>query len=495
MIGRGEVRTNNCSNSHAVTTSRPATTAPDRQMTNTRAVTVPDKLDAPSIRFRNRRRRLKQTLWGTALLAALLAPIPHSLGMGGSSLLSELSLGTGMVATSVLVGTVVLPSRLRWLTRTFGIDKVLDMHTFAGLLVTVLVAIHIALVMAANPANIGLLNIITAPNRARAATAATTALAILIALTLLRRRLRQRYELWRWLHVTLATAVLVLTALHIWWLNHLIRDPAVRTWLTFLALGLLGVLSYRWLWRPVLAPGVKYVVREIRPETPIISTLVVEPRAHPYRPGRRTLHFAPGQFAWMRVHPSITAQEHPFTIASSAHTPAHTEFTIRHRGDFTHALRRLRPGDPVWLDGPHGCLSVDLHPSIGLVMIAGGVGITPMISMLRTLAHRHDRRPHRLLVVARTLEELLFRDELDQLTTRLNLHIIELLRQPPPGWTGACGNVTETLLTTLLPDTLRRDQLDYYLCGPPTLVTDVRSLLNRLNVPPAQIHTERFDLL
>jgi 3-phenylpropionate/trans-cinnamate dioxygenase ferredoxin reductase subunit len=429
------------------------------------------------------------------LFAALLVPIPHGLRLGGSSLLSQLSVGTGILATSVVVGAVVLPSRLRWLTRTFGIDGVLGMHSFAGLLAAVLIAAHIALVIAANPANLGLLNLVAAPNRARAATAATVALAVLIGLTVLRRRPRQRYEWWRWMHVALAGTVLVLTALHIWWLNHLIRDRAMGVWLALLALGLLGVLTYRWLWRPIFAADAQHVVREIRSETTTVSTLVLEPRGHPHRPGRRTLEFAPGQFIWLRMRCSITAQDHPFTIASSPHTPTRTELTIRHTGDFTRALRQLRPGDPVWLDGPHGRFSVDLHPSTGLVMIAGGVGITPMISMLRTLAHRRDRRPHRLVVIAGSIDELLFRAELDQLTTRLDLIVVELLRKPPPGWTGASGAVNETLLSTLLPNTVPHDQLDYYLCGPPTLITDVLTVLHRLNVPPTRIHTERFDLI
>ena len=471
--------------------------ASDGQISNTGTTTLPCcTCDAPvPTRFYGIRRLLGRILGAAASFAVLLTPIPRSLRLGDSSLLAELSVGTGMVAISVLVGTVVLASRLRWLTRTIGIEGVLGMHAFAGLLVAVLIAAHIALVLAANPANLGLLNPVDAPNRARAATAATAALVLLIGLTLLRRRPPQRYELWRWVHVALTGSVLVLTALHIWWLNHLVRDRALRGWLALLALGLLGVLAYRWLWRPIFASGIKYVVREIRPETTTVSTLVLEPRAHPHRPGRPALQFAPGQFAWLRVSPSITAQEHPFTIASSPHLPTRTEFTIRHSGDFTRALRRLRPGDAVWLDGPHGNFSVDLHPSTGLIMIAGGVGITPMISMLRILAHRRDRRPHRLVVVARTVDELLFRAELHQLTKRLDLIVVELLRRPPPGWTGACGAVNETLLTTLLPDTVPRDQLDYYLCGPPTLVTNVLTVLDRLNVPLARIHTERFDLI
>jgi len=149
----------------------------------------------------------------------------------------------------------------------------------------------------------------------------------------------------------------------------------------------------------------------------------------------------------------------------------------------------------VWVDGPYGAFSVDLQPATGLVMIAGGVGITPMMSMLRTLAHRGDRRPHRLVVVARNPDELLFRAELRALQERLDLTIVELVREPPTGWTGASGDVDERLLTALLPGEFRRNQLDYYLCGPPALITDVLAVLEGMNVPFPRIHTEQFDLV
>lgn len=447
------------------------------------------------------RRQLERTLWATAFLAvllapALLAPVLHGPGAGdGSSLLSQLSVGMGLLATSLLVCAVVLPSRVRSLTRTLGIDGVLGIHRFVGLAVTLLVGLHIILVVVARPANIALFDVVHAPDRGRAAVGATVALAALVILTGLRRRLRQRYEVWRWVHLALAGSVLVLSALHIWWLNHLVRDTAMRALFIVLAAVALGVLGYRWLWLPIYGPRREYVVRELRPETSTVSTLVLEPRRDGNRRGYRTLAFAPGQFAWLRLNPSIGAQEHPFTIASSAHLGLWTEFTIRHSGDFTTELRRLRPGSPVWVDGPHGAFTLDLRRCTGLVMIAGGVGITPMMSMLRTLAHRRDRRPHRLVVVARTLDELLFRAELSELQQRLDLTVIELLRQPPPSWTGASGAVDEELLVALLPGTFRRNQLDYYLCGPPAMVTDVLTVLDGLDVPQPRIHTEQFDLV
>ena len=447
------------------------------------------------------RRQLERTLWATAFLAvllapALLAPVLHGPRTGdSSSLLSQLSVGMGLLATSLLVCAVVLPSRVRSLTRTLGIDGVLGIHRFVGLAVTLLVGLHIILVLAAKPGNVALFDILHAPNRARAAVGATVALAALVALTVLRRRLRQRYEVWRWAHLALAGSVLVLSALHIWWLNHLVRDTAMRALFTVLAVTALGVLGYRWLWLPIFGPRREYVVRELRTETSTVSTLVLEPRRDRHQRGYRTLAFAPGQFAWIRLNPSIGAQEHPFTIASSAHLGLWTEFTIRHSGDFTNELRQLRPGSPVWVDGPHGAFTLDLRRCTGLVMIAGGVGITPMMSMLLTLAHRRDRRPHRLVVVARTLDELLFRAELSELQQRLDLTVVELLRSPPPSWTGASGAVDEDLLTALLPGAFRRNQLDYYLCGPPAMVTDVLTVLDGLDVPQPRIHTEQFDLV
>jgi 3-phenylpropionate/trans-cinnamate dioxygenase ferredoxin reductase subunit len=262
-----------------------------------------------------------------------------------------------------------------------------------------------------------------------------------------------------------------------------------------LALGVLVVLGYRWLWMPVFGAGRQYIVREVRPETSTVSTLVLQPRRHPSRRGCRGLEFAPGQFAWLRLNPSLRSQEHPFTIASSAHLGLWTEFTIRHSGDFTSELRLLRPGSPVWIDGPHGAFTLDLQRTTGLVLIAGGVGITPMMSMLRTLAHRRDQRPHRLLVVASTIDELLFRGEIRQLQQRLDLTVVEVLRRPPPSWTGPSGSIDASLLTELLPGQFRRNQLDYYLCGPPAMVNAVLTVLDGLEIPQPRIHTEQFDFV
>jgi ferredoxin-NADP reductase len=228
----------------------------------------------------------------------------------------------------------------------------------------------------------------------------------------------------------------------------------------------------------------EHVVREVRHDSDSVCTLVLDPRGAPLR-------FAPGQFAWLRL--TRGGEEHPFTIASSA-AGGGCAFTVRSTGDFGTALRNLPAGTPVWVDGPYGSCSLDLlpQPASGVAMIAAGVGITPMLSMVRTLADRHDPRPLLLVQAAGEAHELLFRHELGRLAQRLDLTVVEVLRTPPPGWAGAAGDVGTPLLRAVLPHPGRRAALDHFVCGSPGFVTAVTRSLRELGVPEHRIHTEQF---
>jgi len=415
---------------------------------------------------------------------------------------SRLSVISGLFALSAMVGAAALPSRLRSVNRAFGIEGVIEVHRFLGLGAAVMVLLHLACVVAADPTAVALLDVARAPGRAQAAVGATVALAALVASALLRRHLDLPYELWRWTHIALGAAVVVFSALHVWWLDHAVREASMAAAFTVLALLLVAVAAYRWVWRGLLDPSTEFVVHEVRAESPTVSTVVLGPRpCHPgpghvggRRPATANWAFAPGQFAWLRLARSPAAEEHPFTIASSAHLDR-TEFTIRHSGDFTRTLRMLPPGSPVWVDGPHGAFTSDIGICEGFVLIAGGVGITPMMSMLRTAADRADPRPYRLLVVARSPEDLLFRAELGSMRHRLDLEVTEVLRRPLHGWDGHTGDLGVSLLAMVLGTVERPDHLDWFLCGPPGLVDDALAVLDVLDVAPARIRTELFDFV
>jgi predicted ferric reductase len=437
---------------------------------------------------------MTRVAWVMAFVALPLAPLMFLVGTGEERGL-DVSVVLGLVAVSALVATILVASRLRSFTRGLGIEQLLVVHRYLGLVVLGLVLAHVAVVVLANPRrNIALLDLVHASPGMRAATIATISLVLLALTALLRRRLRLTYQLWRIVHVLLATTAVAGSALHVILLQNLIHEDGMRTWFTALTGALIVVLVLRWFLRPLLARRAAFRVREVRRESDAVSTLVLESSGR--RQGLRggTLAFAPGQFAWLRLHRWGLFTDHPFTIASGAHSDGSLEFTVRHIGGYTRTLGRLSPGKQVFLDGPHGSFSVDHTRATGLVLLAGGVGITPMMSMLRTLADRGDRRPHRLLVSGRSPDDLLFTDELEDLQARLHLTVITTLTQPHPGWTGPTGRIDAARLTTVLPGSFRRNQLDYFLCGSSSFVDGAVTVLDEIGVPRQRVHTEQFDM-
>ncbi len=127
------------------------------------------------------------------------------------------------------------------------------------------------------------------------------------------------------------------------------------------------------------------------------------------------------------------------------------------------------------------------------MFVAGGVGITPVMSMLRTLADRGDDRPHLLVYGAGRWEDVTFREELDALRARLDLRIVYVLSEAPPDWQGARGRITAELLAAHLPDD--KAAYLYFVCGPPAMMDAVERSLLHAGVPWPSIYTERFNLV
>lgn len=432
-----------------------------------------------------------RTAWIAALGAVLVGPVLlRLLTAPPAPLWTQLSTTTGLLALSAMVAAAVLPSRVRSLTRAFGIEGVLEVHRSLGVMAGSLVLAHLACVVAADPSDVMLLTPGNATRASVSATAATIAIALLVGLALTRSRTRHLpYELWRWSHIGLAGVVLAGSALHVWFLQQLVADAVLGAVLAVLAVLLLAVLLHRWVLRALLDPAAEFLVREVRAESPTVSTLVLHrPRARHAVDADAPWTFAPGQFAWLRLHRSVAAPEHPFTIASSAQHADEIEFTVRHHaGGFTASVARLRPGRPVWVDGPHGAFTADdAHSLTGLVMIAGGVGVTPMMSMLRTAAHRGDARRFHLVLVVSRREDVLFRAELGELARVLDLQVTEVLRTP--------GGDAAALVAALGQEALPAS-LDYFVCGSPTLVGTAFRALDALGVPADHVRTEQFDLV
>ncbi len=454
----------------------------------------PSSAGAPDVLVASTRSNRPARRWALVYVVLALVPLGLSVRVGRmttESFAGEVSLSTGLVAASLLVCAYALPSRLRSLSIHLGIETLLRSHRAIALTAAVLVLLHVALVVVADPSGPAVLDLRSAPPRVWAGSTATLALLGLVVLAVSRRRRRPRYEGWRLVHIALATVVVLGTALHVWWLHHLVTDAVMALWFATLALLLLAVLAYRWAWRPLRAFRQAYTIESVERSSPTAVSVVLHARGHQGVP------FEAGQFAWLKFGGSpFVFEEHPFTIASTATEPWRKEFTIKALGDFTELMSAMRPGRRVYLDGPHGRFTfAHAAGGDGFVFLAGGVGITPMLSMLRTLAANHDPRPALLVVGGRTVDELLHRSELGELAARTHLRVVEVLGTPPDGWTGEVGFVSAELLERLLPDARERRRRHWFVCGPPPMITGVLRALDELAVPRSSVHTELFDMV
>ena len=167
-------------------------------------------------------------------------------------------------------------------------------------------------------------------------------------------------------------------------------DPWKRTLWIGLTIFWIGLLLYVRIVKPLFMLRRPYRVSEVRKERGDTSTLVMQPDGHP------GFRFSPGQFGWLTLWGSpfkITA--HPFSFSSSAATAdGRVEMTIRNLGDFTSAIHKVPVGQRVYLDGPYGAFTIG-NPADMHVLIAGGIGVTPMMSMIRTLADRRRQATRR----------------------------------------------------------------------------------------------------
>jgi predicted ferric reductase len=149
-------------------------------------------------------------------------------------------------------------------------------------------------------------------------------------------------------------------------------------------------------------------------------------------------------------------------------------------------------GKRVYIDGPYGAFTIG-HPADMHVLIAGGVGITPMMSMIRTLADQGDKRPVILLYGSKDWDVITFREELEALKARLDLTVVHVLENPPPGWTGERGFINAAIMQRHLPPSYADHE--YFICGPNVMMDAIEEALGKLGVPLSKYHSERYSFV
>jgi predicted ferric reductase len=317
------------------------------------------------------------------------------------------------------------------------------------------------------------------------------ALLVLTALSVWRLRLRLKYEAWQATHGILAVVVVLFALLHVslvgYYVTGLLRHVLYD--------GYVGGLIFLLAWIRSISPLIRlrrpWRVVRVDVERGSSSTLVIEPVGH------SGFCFEPGQFGWIAVNRSPFAiTQHPFSFSSMADTEpgAPLAMTIKAAGDFTRVIPTVAPGVRVYVDGPHGVFSMDRRQGPGYVFIAGGIGVTPLYSMLLTMRAREDVRPVILLYASMSWDEVVFREELQDLCVSMpNLQVVHVLENPPDGWVGESGRITADVLARRLPRQFLR--YEYLICGPGKMMDAMEGALIEIGVPFRQVSTERLDMV
>lgn len=419
------------------------------------------------------------------LLVAVVPPRPE--GRGASI---EIGVAVGFVALAMLGAQFLLTARFPRLAAPFGLDWLLRVHRVAGVLAVLAVLAHVVILVVVEPAFWAFLDPFDDLARAGALWMLLGTSFGLVVLTLWRRQLGIPYQWWRLSHGLLSLLVILVAVVHVFRVDHY---SAVGWKMAFWGLygaAAAGLLIWTRGVRPIRSLRRPWSVVEVHEECPRTWTLTVEPDGHD------GLAWHAGQFAWLALdQPPWHIDVHPYSFSSSAHESERTgrvSFTIKELGDFTSQIGEVPVGTRAFLDGPYGNFVLPTDATAA-VFVVGGIGMTPALSILRTMRDRGDERPAWLVYGATRPEEIIARDELEQMSEHGSLNLTFVVEDADGTWQGERGLITRDLLERSLPD-LSDSGVEVFCCGPDSMMDAVLPALRELGADARRIRAERFHL-
>ena len=390
---------------------------------------------------------------------------------------------TGLLGAFLLLIQILLLARIKPLERLVGFDRLTVWHRVNGKVCLYLILAHVIFITLGYAAldRISVLSEVSTlfnlyPDMIQATIG--TALIVIVAVSsfvIARRRLK--YETWYFVHLTAYLGVLLAWYHQIPTGNEFILNASAGIYWTLLYLGTLGLIVLFRLALPTFV-GFRYQLRvaEVTEESQGVYSLRITGR-HLDR-----MHARAGQFfLWRLMTWKLVWQSHPFSL-SAAPDGQSLRITIKSLGDFTRRIGDLKPGTRVLGVGPFGHFTSAVRRLDRVVLIAGGVGITPIRALLEELSGD-------IALVYRVVNEseLVFRDELEALAKvgGFALHYVTGDHRDP----ATKHFMSPEHLKTLLPDLASRE---VYVCGPPAMSNAVQANVRRAGVPQKQIHTEAF---
>jgi predicted ferric reductase len=427
------------------------------------------------------RYRALTALWLGALTVATW-PVVQAAAGPGLPLLGILAHVCGMLAGYGVLVLLVLMSRAPALERGVGADVLARWHSGGGRVVVGLVVVHgwaatsaWAQARGLGPVG-GAWEVLGMPGLV-AATVGTLLMLVVAGMSARAARRRLRHETWHGLHLLMYLAIALS-------FSHMLAGPDLAG---HLGLQIAWALAYTHVFALVLRYRVlaplrqaarhRLRVSEVRAEGAGVVSILVEGQH------LEELHAESGQFfRWRFLTPDHWLNAHPFSL-SAAPTDTTLRLTVKALGDGSRNLQNLPIGTWVVAEGPYGAVTSARRTQRNVLLVAGGVGITPMRALFESVP-LNPGEDLLLLYRARTAEELIFRGELEDIARRRGARLTYVLGEGRDA-------LSPTAFQRMVPDLPTRD---VYVCGPPGLMTAVRTSLHKAGLPPGQLHEERFSL-
>jgi len=411
---------------------------------------------------------------GWPLLVALANPVPPP----PTALVAHTS---GMLAGYGVLVMLVLMSRWPALERGIGSDRTARWHAAGGRVVLTLVLVHALAAVTVWAGATGrdplsaTRDVLGMPGLV-AATVGTAAMVLIAVVSAREARQRISYEAWHALHLSMYLAV-ALSFTHQLAGPDLAGRPLLQvTWALLYTYTFALVLRHRVLTPIRAATRHQLRVSAVVPEAPGVVSIILTGR-HLDEIGAEAGNF----FRWRFLAPGLWWRAHPFSL-SAPPTGNSLRLTVKALGSGSRRLQSVPLGTRLVAEGPYGALTAQRRTRRNVLLIAGGVGITPLRALFESLPLSGEE-DLTLLYRATTYDDIVFRDELEALASDRRAPIVYLL--------GSDRNLlSPQSLQRLVPDLTTRD---VYLCGPPRMAGAVRESLTAIGLPACQLHEERFE--
>jgi predicted ferric reductase len=406
----------------------------------------------------------------------------------------------GGCAYTWLSAEFILIARIRLIEREFGLDMFYRFHAIMAIVCVAFVIAHKII----EESLVGEIPAGTVGNISMIAFAAVCFLALCFMSDSFMMRFKPFFRLRKFtgrfkpgrygfqvaLH-NISAAALTVMCIHVMMTSSAQSSHAVKAaYLVYFVLGA-GVYVYHRLLRRLIAMHHPFTITEVIRHSPVMTTLVLVPD------NGKVFHYLPGQFGFLRIKAQgIAAEEHPFSLTSQPGDRTRLTVMIKSLGDYTSAITNLEPGAKAFMDAPYGRFSHLLHPhEKGTVLLVGGIGITPALSMLRYL-HEHDRQRAVIMIWGADYKgDLILPDEFAAMQRDMPRFRMNPVLFREKNWKGETGIIDEEKISRILgAEGHRIDEMGFYICGPAPMLRRILHGLKLLHVKKKMIHHERFSI-